>query len=493
MLNRTASSFGRNAIPIPPTLLKLDPEQRARLVRSSQKISKVLGTTPVIDVVSPSENTSVQLMSPEATPHTKGVRSFVAQHSPASFIHSVVSKKSSRNEVPKSPVAQYRISITPAEKKQVDAAADAGRPARSRLQRDHVPPPLPLTQPQRTEALPLSPFRYSTLRAATTPVMSPLDPVSPLSPITEAKVEQSKQEKLAKLEKLAQCASTSLPQELIYPSFGQVEEKAERITSYLDLYRIRSQDDSGLFMTTSSAIRLEEEVMEPENNLDTLRPSGRMSRLAMHNRRSMSAHDYYTFADALELQSARFAFLRNSRISRELHSPFPFSPRASARTSAHSYVVVSPSVYSATSADFVHDPAEDIDVPVIVPETVPDLRSARSFSRAKENILGADAALMAAFRTGFGARPLSFALPPFPAPTGPLPSPPLSPALARVKSPRAPYWVKRAVRPRDSRLLAERRASRMTPRTLRFERRMGWGGQWDRGNMAGMIDSLREL
>lgn len=86
--------------------------------------------------------------------------------------------------------------------------------------------------------------------------------------------------------------------------------------------------------------------------------------------------------------------------------------------------------------------------------------------KAKEAILGADAQRMAEFRVGFRSnRPAELKLAPFPPPSGPLPSPPLPTALLAVQSPRAPYWVKPIVAPR-------------TPRTMRTERRQGWGGEW---------------
>jgi len=63
------------------------------------------------------------------------------------------------------------------------------------------------------------------LRAVKAPSLSPVPPFSPFSPITVKKVEESKVEKLQNLEKLAQYSAVGIPQEMIYPSFGQVEEK----------------------------------------------------------------------------------------------------------------------------------------------------------------------------------------------------------------------------------------------------------------------------
>ncbi|KAL6299467.1 hypothetical protein BKA93DRAFT_589197 [Sparassis latifolia] len=123
-------------------------------------------------------------------------------------------------------------------------------------------------------------------------------------------------------------------------------------------------------------------------------------------------------------------------------------------------------------------------------------KRACSIMSAKQSILGADAKLMAEFRTRFGTRPLDFHFPPFPAPTCPLPSPPVSPTLEQVKSPKVPYWVKSSFRPRTSgayalgfpdvgpyaQVKSASTASRKnghlappaTPRTRRVERRQGW-------------------
>jgi len=100
--------------------------------------------------------------------------------------------------------------------------------------------------------------------------------------------------------------------------------------------------------------------------------------------------------------------------------------------------------------------------------------------KAKEAILGSDAQRMAEFRIGFKNRPLELKLAPFPPPTGPLPSPPVPSALFALQSPRAPYWVKPAVV-----------VPPKTPRTMRTERRQGWGGEWmSLGEMVGQLKRL---
>lgn len=79
-------------------------------------------------------------------------------------------------------------------------------------------------------------------RTTKTPSLSPLAPLSPLSPITTQKVDDGKIEKMHTLEKLAQYSTLGVPQEMIYPSFGQMEEQTGQVsvTSFLDLYRLGS-------------------------------------------------------------------------------------------------------------------------------------------------------------------------------------------------------------------------------------------------------------
>lgn len=161
MLNRTAGSLGRNAGPVSPALLKLEPEQRMRFVWSSHKVSQVLGATPVVDITPPSVSTSTPLTTPVSTRNLKHPPSFLAQHSPVTFIHSFTSKASARDDTIKSPALHYTINI--AEENTVQPVT-ATRRRSNKLRRRNAPTALYLGQAQRTEALPLSPFRYALLK-----------------------------------------------------------------------------------------------------------------------------------------------------------------------------------------------------------------------------------------------------------------------------------------------------------------------------------------
>lgn len=213
--------------------------------------------------------------------------------------------------------------------------------------------------------------------------------------------------------------------ELVYPSIGQVADQAEKVSSYLELYRAGSSsaDDSvGLGQTK-------------------LQRSGSKRSL----RRSRSLGDFYSVADIREMRSHRAGVAARGVTSEVLvQSPTSLmSPKADARS------------------------PQDDDVAI---------KRKRSLANAKAAIIGTDAKLMAQFRVGFGT-----SVPPMPRarPTTPLPTSPLPSALLAVKSPRAPYWI----RPTDPK----------TPRTLRTERRMGWGGAWNVGSMGVMVNQLREL
>ena len=177
----------------------------------------------------------------------------------------------------------------------------------------------------------------------------------------------------------------------------------------------------------------------------------------------------------------------------------------SARRASVASSLFSPSIYSQMSPTGRSPAFPGSPEPVTSP-----MQRQRTIAKARRSILTEDAQKMASFRTRFGVRPLEFALPntPMPLPIGPLPSPPCSPALpVEVRSPRVPYWVKNSYRPKDGMQALElvnmcydpegkRRAAKNkrksvlpTPRTQRFERRMGWGGEWN----SNLVDSLKQL
>ncbi|KAH9943960.1 hypothetical protein B0H21DRAFT_823382 [Amylocystis lapponica] len=471
--------FARNATPLSPSLLKLEPEQRMRLIKSSQKVGKMLGATPIVDVVSPTASTFTPPMSPQVQDarSRRGAHFFGSLQSPVALFHSAASQVSAHEDAMNSPVVRYRVSHSD---------------GRAMLRRTRVPAALSLAQPPRNEESPLSPFRYGLLRSPPSAFFSPKPVVPTFSPITDQKVQERKLEKLETLETLAR-AGSSLPQELVYPSLGQVGEKADQITSFLDFYRMGTKDD--VHVPRAPSVVQDDQSVWSEVGVPDSTPIGRrMSRsLQASRRRSRSVGDFYSFGDALEIGSPR-TYQTDKRFSRQLHSPSYIVPPPSAGSPMHPFA----------------NPCASPRVTLESPENMelPRRQRTESLKKAKLSIIGADAKLMADFRLGFGTRPLDLSLARFPAPTGPLPSPPVSARLQDVKSPKAPYWVKSSFRPRASfefvqfaqadpyataRASPSRGPPPATPRTRRFERRQGWGGRWNQGNLGGVIDQLKEL
>ncbi|KZT71126.1 hypothetical protein DAEQUDRAFT_764060 [Daedalea quercina L-15889] len=534
MLNRTAGTIGRNAsTPLSPGLMKLEPEQRTRLLKAGQKIGKMLGATPVIDVVSPGRNA----LTPVGTPRSAfnatvldgkraPARTFTGP-SPIRRVHTAATRGNTFDDGLKSPVIQIAVSSPLNENRDAPAHTIKGTNAGRGIRRKKVPAALPLKQASRTDALPLSPFRYATLKATRTPSLSP---ISPLSPITVQKVDDSKVEKLQTLEKLAQYSTLGVPQEMIYPSFGQMEEQTEQITSYLDLYRMGSSTSHLPERSASLPVGVQPAaaVPQPIPQVTISSPTAAISALLVERRgransrsstgstkrRSRSVGDFYSITDALALESPSFG----ARMSRQMHAASAMSPVGtnsaflappepvlSARRASFASTLFSPSIYSQMSP-------RSPEFPLSPEQVTSPVQRQRTIAKARRSILTDDAQKMASFRTRFGVRPLEFALPvtPLPLPTGPLPSPPVSPAPpAEVRSPRVPYWVKSSYRPRDTtqalelvnmhfdpegkRRAAKRRSIMPTPKTQRFERRMGWGGEWNQGSMASLVGSLKQM
>ena len=268
--------------------------------------------------------------------------------------------------------------------------------------------------------------------------MKPVSPtafltkVSPITTLTEAQIRHQK------MEKLTRCIGETVPRELVYPSFGQITQQAEQVGSYLELYRAGSAvDDTALdFKSPVPKDAHWEDIALGETKVER---SGSQRSL----RKSRSVGDFYSVADIREMQS------HNAKMA--------------ARQQATQGFVESPtSITTSPSAS----------------EEAPALKRKASLSNAKAAIIGADAKLMAQFRSGFGTP--KAAPPTLTAPlTSPQPESPIPSALLAIQSPRAPYWVK----PTNVK----------TPRTRRFERRMGWGGSWNIGSMGEMVTQLKQL
>jgi len=405
--------------------------RRRQRVKTVRKVGKVLGAPPRLQI---SEPTSPKMMSP-TTAAAMGFDATIMERLQTVLASPFSPKTFARSilspalKTPEAPVLPYRPAAL-RDVKNADKRVGSLKPRRK------APPAmLALPQPARyTEKTPLSPLRYpvvATERSSAAPVpVSPTVLLAHVSPVTKLTEAQIRSQKM---EKLSRCLGETVPKELVYPSIGQVTEQAEQVGSYLELYRAGSSVDD-------SAVGIKSPVPKDahwENvglGATKLQRSGSQRSL----RRSRSLGDFYSIADIQELQS------HNARMA--------------ALAAGADVLVQSPlGLMSPTPRPAAKDD--------------PVLKRKRSIANAKAAIIGTDAKLMAQFRLGFGG-------PALPVPETPLSSPVPS-ALLAITSPRVPYWVK-PTQPK-------------TPRTLRTERRMGWGGAWNVGSMAEMMNQLKEM
>ncbi|KAI0666499.1 hypothetical protein C8Q78DRAFT_1083100 [Trametes maxima] len=383
MFNRTADYFAHGSRSLSPALQRLDPEQRLRLAKSSQKIGKLLGEMPVVDVV-PLYSGECQLLLRYKLPSTR----------------------------PVSIVAEGSEKPTPRPRKAIPNSLDLVSPA---------------MRAENTVS------RYGYLETPITPdYLSPLPPVSPLSPIVSSDLHKRKLQSLRRLARTSRAFRGNATAELAPPSLGQASQDMDNVKTYLDLYC-----------------------------MSTRQP--RRSQIVSGRRRSSSVGEpqRQSIADVLSISSP--------------------GPRAS-------YIVP----LSASIAPYVIALGSPALSPTLAFSAATDespLQQQQSVAQAKAAILGTDAQRMENFRRGFRIHALPAT-----------PSTPLR-AFASIKSPKAPYWVRSAYRARDSthgsirRSQSRRAASRPppTPRTMRRERRQGWGGEWKRGKMGAAVEKLKEV
>ncbi|KAI0077511.1 hypothetical protein K474DRAFT_1078266 [Panus rudis PR-1116 ss-1] len=167
-------------------------------------------------------------------------------------------------------------------------------------------------------------------------------------------------------------------------------------------------------------------------------------------RRSRSVGDFYSVADVLEMHTPHV----------ELESELAGMKSPAPPLGGDMHPFASP-------------------IAIAVAQKSPVFQRTHFVKKAKEVILGDDAKKMAEFRLKFSSpRPLDLSFSTLQS-QSPIPSPVPS-ALEAVKSPRVPYWVK----PKMSYPVPK------TPRTMRTERRQGWGGSWELGEV---VNKLKEL
>ncbi|KAI0635340.1 hypothetical protein C8Q77DRAFT_699047 [Trametes polyzona] len=429
----TANYIAHGPRSLSPALQKLDPEQRLRLAKSSQKIGKVLGEMPIIDVIPASPDTESVVLTNQSF-DTRPLN---------------VKKKGgkSKKAPPPAPVLRYKLPSTrPAWDLFIaDVSENTAAP------RKPIPAALNLSSPARTfvENNRLSTFPYGHRTPVTPEYLSPLTPISPLSPIKTPDIHEHRMQTLRRLARMSRAFRDTIIEELAVPSVNVVATpEVQNVKTYLDLYRM------------------------------SVCPPRRSQILAQGRRRSRSVGGEPQRRSVLSVYSA------GARTSFVL-PPSTTSTHPSERVS---YVLALGS--------------PDSPVPIATPASpspsrlVDDspLQQQQSVAQAKAVILGTDAQLMESFRRGFGIRVASRRRT---GGSGKTPGTPLSATMP--KSPKVPYWVRSAYRNRESLHSAGRRrragVSRPppTPRTMRKERRQGWGGEWRVGKMAAVVEKLKEV
>ncbi|KAL1938726.1 hypothetical protein VTO73DRAFT_11329 [Trametes versicolor] len=414
---------------LPPALQNLDPEQRLRLAKSSQKIGKVLGEMPVVDVL-------------PASPGAESLVSTVRGFDTRPLNVQKKGKKAKKNAPPPAPVMRYRLPATrPWEILVEDAIETSLAPPRP------IPAALNLSSPSRIIDNPrMSVFHNGFRKTPLTPeYLSPLTPLSPLSPIKTPDIHEHRMQTLRRLARMSRAFRDTIYEELVMPSVGIVAAPdVQDVNTYLDLYR------------------------------KSICPPRRSQMLTAGRRRSRSVGDTQR-RSVLSVSVYSASTTRTSFLLPQSAVP--------ARLSRVSYVLAigSPALSPSLSASAALD-----DSP---------LQQQQSVAQAMAVILGADAQVMESFRRGFAMRS-------FRRDTrrrsGAPPGTPLMSPFAAMKSPKVPYWVRSGYRARDSAHAAGRRrragASRPppTPRTMRKERRQGWGGTWDVGKMGAAVEKLKE-
>ncbi|KAI0692932.1 hypothetical protein C8T65DRAFT_668931 [Cerioporus squamosus] len=349
--------------------------------------------------------------------------------------------------------------------------------------RKAVPYSLDLASPVwRSEASPRSPFNYN--RPG---FLSPLSPLSPFSPIETSDMREERYHGLRRLARVSRAFRDTIVEEL--PSFAQSAQHVDNVNSYLDLYRIATKSrcmsrDSDVYTACSV-------VTDPQSAYTacSVKSRRRSSSLSCVQRRSLQSAGSMT-------PTARTSYIvphsasvcstadRPAHYTLMINVPSPRTPnvQVESRSAASgvswrmSYTLVL-NLPSKRSVDLPETPADE-DAP---------LQKQQKEARARAAILTAMQPL---------ATPLDPSLPQSDlSPTTPLPS------AWKVRSPRVPYWVRGTYRVsaqgyvRRTHSYSRRSGARVpaTPRTIRRERRQGWGGEWKVGKMATVVEGLKEI
>ena len=490
MFNRTAEYITHGARSIGP-LAKLQPEQRRRVEKSSEKIGRVLGEMPIIDIIP---------LSPRAV---DGIASGVGELKQG--------KKGGKWKKKAFSPPVLRLKLTPLRRKSTwlgprtprtprTPRADA-RPSRRSVK---PVPDFDLAEPMSyVDLIPRPAVRMSQARyvanifAVTGWVgeramccsaqqdvlfLSPLPPVSPFSPIETAVALEQQYQTLRHLA----CGLPDTAAEKL-PSVSEAIEPAKNVSSYLDLYRVANQsvreiDAASTVTDLATAYTAYTDATNPD--------------------------DAYTAFIACTPVSARHHRRRSSSFSCAPRRPSALSNGTASPVPRSSFVVPhSASVYSFKDQPGRYTLVIKVPSP-LTPSTLvpfPTNTANSSFTsrvctfvldtpRARRDTLetpGDDSCPLQKQQREARVRAVLEAMDKSVGPAS-TPSVPQTPA----RTPRGPYWVRQSYRISGQGSVRRRKSSARvppTPRTVRRERRQGWGGEWRAGKMGAAVDGLREI
>ena len=331
-----------------------------------------------------------------------------------------------------------------------------------------------------------------------------MSPLSPFSPIETTDMREERYHGLRRLARVSRAFRETIVEEL--SSIAQTVEQVDNVNSYLDLYRIATR--SKRLTRDSDAYTAYSPCIEPDSAYTACSFTSRrrshsfsdVQRRSMHTLRSATPIARTSFIVPHSVTpSARTSFIvpHSATVCSEADRPSHYSilvdvptpvrnaivaePRTavSRRMSSMSYTLVL-NVPPKPSASFPETPADE-DSP---------LQQQQKAARARAAILAAMQPLQI---------PLNPELPqPDVSPVTPLPT---SLPTSQAKTPRVPYWVRSSYRVsahgyvRRTHSYSRRSGMRAppTPRTIRRERRQGWGGQWTQGKIATVVQGLKEI
>ncbi|RDX49478.1 hypothetical protein OH76DRAFT_1403715 [Lentinus brumalis] len=310
-----------------------------------------------------------------------------------------------------------------------------------------------------------------------------MSPLSPFSPIETSDMREERYHGLRRLARVSRAFRDTIVEEI--PSFAQSAQHVDNVNSYLDLYRFATKSRR---MSRESDVYTACSVVTSRQSVYTacsVKSRRRSSSLSYVQRRSFqtagsitpTARTSYVVPHSASVCSTTD---RPSRYTLMINVPSPNTPNvliesrsaASGLSWRMSYTLVL-NMPTKRSVDLPETPADE-DAP---------LQMQQKEARARAAILTA-------------MQPLDPELPqPDLSPTTPLPS------AMKARTPRVPYWVRGSYRVsahgyvRRTHSYSRRSNVRVstTPRTIRRERRQGWGGEWKHGKMATVVEGLKEI